>query len=360
MGGMSLPPGFRFHPTDEELVGYYLTRKVDGLKIELEVIPVVDLYKFNPWELPDKSFLPKRDMEWFFFCPRDRKYPNGSRTNRATQAGYWKATGKDRKIVCHPAAIGFRKTLVFYCGRAPSGNRTDWVMHEYRLGADPSQGSSGHQGTFTLCRVIKRNDLGQRTIYLQGESKSKRSISSSIDDLTPRFSTDVLRTSEESLSQARTMLNGSNDSTLISSSSEVSSGIELQPTMTDIDQTSPLFSRYLASDTLKESECLPLTEFPNSVTEWKPSNPILSPFSTYFIEEVDLAEELNRNSCMSPSPRPINCSETCINKDSTFQCLEWTEPLGHGIQAWNLNRADGSFGELTNLWLQDDNVAIVM
>lgn len=52
MGGTSLPPGFRFHPTDEELVGYYLKRKVEGLEIELEVIPVIDLYKFDPWELP--------------------------------------------------------------------------------------------------------------------------------------------------------------------------------------------------------------------------------------------------------------------------------------------------------------------
>lgn len=52
MGGSSLPPGFRFHPTDEELIGYYLKRKVEGLKFELEVIPVIDLYKFDPWELP--------------------------------------------------------------------------------------------------------------------------------------------------------------------------------------------------------------------------------------------------------------------------------------------------------------------
>lgn len=52
MGGASLPPGFRFHPTDEELLGYYLKRKVEGLEIELEVIPVIDLYKFDPWELP--------------------------------------------------------------------------------------------------------------------------------------------------------------------------------------------------------------------------------------------------------------------------------------------------------------------
>ena len=49
---MSLPPGFRFHPTDDELVGYYLKRKVDGRTIELEVIPEIELYKFDPWELP--------------------------------------------------------------------------------------------------------------------------------------------------------------------------------------------------------------------------------------------------------------------------------------------------------------------
>ncbi|CAN0908115.1 NAC domain-containing protein 71 [Linum grandiflorum] len=164
MGGASLPPGFRFHPTDEELVGYYLHRKVHGLEIELEVVPVVDLYKFDPWELPEKSFLPRRDMEWFFFCPRDRKYPNGSRTNRATQAGYWKATGKDRKIVCRSSGgmTGYRKTLVFYRGRAPLGDRTDWVMHEYRLEDDPY--SSNTQGApYALCRIVKRNEQANKT-----------------------------------------------------------------------------------------------------------------------------------------------------------------------------------------------------
>jgi No apical meristem (NAM) protein len=56
MGALSLPPGFRFHPTDDELIGYYLKRKVEGLQIELEVIPVVDLYKVEPWELPGNHF----------------------------------------------------------------------------------------------------------------------------------------------------------------------------------------------------------------------------------------------------------------------------------------------------------------
>ncbi|KAJ7964404.1 NAC domain containing protein [Quillaja saponaria] len=159
MGPVSLPPGFRFHPTDEELVAYYLKRKINGRQIELEVIPEVDLYKCEPWDLPGKSLLPGKDLEWYFFSPRDRKYPNGSRTNRATKAGYWKATGKDRKVNSQSRAVGMKKTLVYYRGRAPHGSRSDWVMHEYRLDERECETSSALQDAYALCRIFKKSTI---------------------------------------------------------------------------------------------------------------------------------------------------------------------------------------------------------
>lgn len=75
------------------------------------------------------------DREWYFFSPRDRKYPNGIRPNRAAASGYWKATGTDKPIVSSEGNenIGVKKALVFYKGRPPKGVKTGWIMHEYRL-----------------------------------------------------------------------------------------------------------------------------------------------------------------------------------------------------------------------------------
>lgn len=71
--------------------------------------------------------------DWYFFSHKDKKYPTGTRTNRATAAGFWKATGRDKVIHSNSQRIGMRKTLVFYKGRAPHGQKSDWIMHEYRL-----------------------------------------------------------------------------------------------------------------------------------------------------------------------------------------------------------------------------------
>lgn len=127
-----LPPGFRFHPTDEEIITCYLFEKVADPSFTAVAMGEVDLNKCEPWDLPSKAKMGEK--EWYFFCQRERRYPTGMRTNRATESGYWKATGKDKEIYKgRGVLVGMKKTLVFYKGRAPKGEKTNWVMHEYRL-----------------------------------------------------------------------------------------------------------------------------------------------------------------------------------------------------------------------------------
>ncbi|XP_008787444.2 NAC domain-containing protein 53 [Phoenix dactylifera] len=159
-----LAPGFRFHPTDEELVSYYLKRKVAGKSLRIDSIAEIDLYKCEPWDLPPLSRIVSRDLEWYFFSPLDRKYSNRSRMNRSTAQGYWKTTGKDRSVRHNNRVVGMKKTLVYHAGRAPRGERTNWVMHEYRLEDQELAGTVTCTGipqdAYVVCRIFKKSGPG--------------------------------------------------------------------------------------------------------------------------------------------------------------------------------------------------------
>ncbi|KNA11479.1 hypothetical protein SOVF_134920 [Spinacia oleracea] len=149
-----VPPGFRFHPTDEELVDYYLREKIAARKM-CDIIKDVDLYKIEPWDLQELCKISNEEQnEWYFFSHKDKKYPTGTRTNRATKAGFWKATGRDKAIYSKHNLIGMRKTLVFYKGRAPNGQKSDWIMHEYRL--ETNENGTPQEEGWVVCRVFKK------------------------------------------------------------------------------------------------------------------------------------------------------------------------------------------------------------
>ncbi|KAF3442118.1 hypothetical protein FNV43_RR16034 [Rhamnella rubrinervis] len=180
---LSLPPGFRFYPTDEELLVQYLCRKVAGHQFNLQIIGEIDLYKFDPWVLPSKAIFGEK--EWYFFSPRDRKYPNGSRPNRVAGSGYWKATGTDKVITNEGRKVGIKKALVFYVGKAPKGTKTNWIMHEYRLIESSRKNGSTKLDDWVLCRIYKKNSSSQKPMssLLSKEHSNNGSSSSSSSHL---------------------------------------------------------------------------------------------------------------------------------------------------------------------------------
>ncbi|KAL4348423.1 hypothetical protein GQ457_17G005610 [Hibiscus cannabinus] len=117
-GVLRLPPGFRFHPTDEELVVQYLRRKVLAWPLPASIIPEVDVCRADPWDLPG-------DLE------------------------------QER-------------------GKAPNGCRTDWIMHEYRVvcaetsacNAPPhkknqTQTNAVPMENWVLCRIFLKKRSGK-------------------------------------------------------------------------------------------------------------------------------------------------------------------------------------------------------
>lgn len=105
-------------------------------------------------ELDDAEIGYYGEKEWYFFSPRDRKYPNGSRPNRAAGSGYWKATGAD-KAIGKPKALGIKKALVFYAGKAPKGVKTNWIMHEYRLANVDRSASKKKNNNLRVCPKLE-------------------------------------------------------------------------------------------------------------------------------------------------------------------------------------------------------------
>ncbi|CAL5050251.1 unnamed protein product [Urochloa decumbens] len=212
-------PGFRFHPTEEELLEFYLKQVAHGKKLKFDIIPTVQLYRHDPWELPGMARI-VGEREWYFFVPRDnRKHSaGGGRPSRTTERGFWKATGSDRAVRCAAdpkRLIGLKKTLVYYEGRAPRGTKTDWVMNEYRLPDDNSSSSSSGNASspkaedIVLCKIYRKavslKELEQRVAMEELARASAATPSSASHDNCTGSPADSMSSSDHQLQETTVM-----------------------------------------------------------------------------------------------------------------------------------------------------------
>ncbi|KAL5564029.1 hypothetical protein UlMin_033776 [Ulmus minor] len=163
---VNLPPGFRFYPTDEELVVHFLQRKAALLPCHPDVIPDLDLYPYDPWELNGKAL--GEGNKWYFYSRKTQ--------NRVTSNGHWKPMGIEEAVIASGGSnkrVGTKKYLVFHIGEAPNYDiKTNWIMHEYQLSDTASTSSSSSRSSkrkgstkivsdyskWVICRVFERDD----------------------------------------------------------------------------------------------------------------------------------------------------------------------------------------------------------
>ncbi|GLT34250.1 hypothetical protein SLA2020_087740 [Shorea laevis] len=150
--------GYRFRPTDEELVGVYLRSKVRGSRDSH--VQIITLPEFNnpcelePWQFPGQSWPPEidpRNRTWYFFC---RRNPNSKRVKRVTKAGFWSITGEPKPIreAKTKNEIGFKRIMTFYfkdpvSNKKKKENKAPWVIHEYYLPDNKN---------YVLCKLKKK------------------------------------------------------------------------------------------------------------------------------------------------------------------------------------------------------------
>ncbi|XP_073118377.1 NAC domain-containing protein 83-like isoform X2 [Elaeis guineensis] len=145
-GAFQLPVGYHFRPTDEEVIEFFLLPRVLGRPLTPHLIHELDIFRYDPEQLPlDRDEEPK-GWGYFFVFGKLGDEEGGGDGVRTTPAGYWKVQGAEKVIMDREETetMGFMREMVFYRGKAPSEEKTDWVLEEYRLNPALSELKNPH------------------------------------------------------------------------------------------------------------------------------------------------------------------------------------------------------------------------
>ncbi|KAG9440446.1 hypothetical protein H6P81_020611 [Aristolochia fimbriata] len=194
-----MPMGFRFSPTESELVEC-LGSMIRASEEEVVVVSAAEgfihpanIYEHHPLTLTG-MYPPAHDVrgEWYFFTGREARYPKGRRPDRrAGDAGFWKATSGVKNVKDYRGQIiGRKMTLVFY--ESESGNnitkkkqysaaeKTNWIMHEYERMSTSTESNADQFQSWVLCRIHhggKEPPAASEPLLLEEDSPSSSFLS---------------------------------------------------------------------------------------------------------------------------------------------------------------------------------------
>ncbi|KAF0911616.1 hypothetical protein E2562_011233 [Oryza meyeriana var. granulata] len=156
---LQLPPGFRYVPTDEELVDVYLRCKIEGRTPPLDIVNEVDIMRSDPQKLivREPSKTNKKDE------------PNRKVVVDGVEVGGWIATGSVTKIyrtsrlMDQETIIGTKRILTYRSILSAEDNK--WSMHEYIMSG------KSQMGQYALCAIqLKQTYEAEKKVEEEGKS----------------------------------------------------------------------------------------------------------------------------------------------------------------------------------------------
>ncbi|XP_062173472.1 NAC domain-containing protein 41-like [Alnus glutinosa] len=155
-----LPLGFRFMPTDEELISHYLVKKVKGEELSWDGIPDCDLYgEKPPWEICG-------DQEKVYFFTTLKKLSK-NRVSRTAGCGVWHEHCTVKIYDNRGDIIGARKLFNFNVKEGSTTKNSNWIMHEFSLVGEQQQGTN-----LVLCSLQKKGSESSSGVKRRFEEES--------------------------------------------------------------------------------------------------------------------------------------------------------------------------------------------
>ena len=173
--------GFKFDPSEHELLSYFLYRKINGQSLDLDLycgfISDFDLYGAHQpdqiWDLFGGSFL-RQDEDLYFFTTlsfKGKGKAKGSRGSRIcrtiSSGGTWSNEGSKVIYDAHSSSLPIGIKRWFHYENSQSPQNGCWIMHEFTLDVEGSSllSPSSDQAVVAssvLCR-LRRNDQAKTT-----------------------------------------------------------------------------------------------------------------------------------------------------------------------------------------------------
>ncbi|KAG2325124.1 hypothetical protein Bca52824_007852 [Brassica carinata] len=139
---MAHPRDLKFSPIDQNLVEYYLRKRVETEKDGF--ITDIKLYEDEPWLLPHVKNDQFKENRWFYYVVRTRNL--GRRPKRtvpgrgSSDGGTWTTSGVKKEITDRKTkvVIGYKTELAYYkkVEGKTKGDTTGWCMTEYWLASE--------------------------------------------------------------------------------------------------------------------------------------------------------------------------------------------------------------------------------